>query len=513
MFDLIYKGSSSACFEWQNDLPYYCDEYKVLLDGNEVLTGKTNVFSLFGLAPDTEYTVTVMGSDCKMTFRTEKETCCVSVRDFGAVGDGKTNDTRAVQSAINCLPAGGRLFFPAGNYLVSPLCMKSDTTLELSGGAVILGITDEDEYPLIPGELTDTVTGGAVQCGTWEGEPATMRQALIFGENLRNVRIVGQGTVDGNAQNGEWWNDLDKRTVARPRLIFMNDCDGVYLHGITCQNSASWQLQPFFSRDVNVLDVKINAPKDSPNTDGFDPESCNGVNVIGTVISVGDDCIAIKSGRMYMGAKYKAPAENHVIRNCLMQFGHGAVTLGSEMSGGVKNLTVNRCVFNATDRGLRIKTCRGRGNTAVIDGITFENVIMDNVLTPIVMNMWYSHHDPKRVPKYIWDREPQPIDERTPYLGEFCFRGMKCTNCHNAAVYCDGLTEQPIRSVTLEDISFDYSANAEAGHPAMRVGMTDWVRRGMYFDNVGEVIVKNVVIDGCDGDEVEARHVGKLTRE
>ena len=292
--------------------------------------------------------------------------------------------------------------------------------------------------------------------------------------------------------------------------LFFNRCAGITVHGITAQNSASWQLHPYFSKNLAFLDLAVNAPKDSPNTDALDPEACDGVDIIGCRFSVGDDCIAIKSGKIELGRKFKQPADHHTIRNCIMQFGHGAVTLGSEMAGGVRNLTVEKCIFNSTDRGLRIKTRRGRGKDAVIDGVLFENIKMDGVLTPIVINKWYNCCDPDRFSEYNTTREKLPVDDRTPYLGKFAFRNMECKNCHVAACYCDGLPEMPIDEISVENISFTYDPNAKEGVPAMKNNAVKMSRAGMYFDNVRKLTVKNVNIEGCVGDELIVNNVEEL---
>ena len=514
MLSKLFVSSVSAAFEWQNNLPYYADgEYVIYIDGAEAYRGNTNVFSIFGLAPDTEYRLTSDKLDGELVFSTRAETCAVSVLDFGAKGDGVSEDTVAIQTAINCLPRGGRLVFPKGRYLTAPLCLKSHITLDLSEGAVILGSTEKAKYPVIPGEIPDLVKGETVHFGTWEGNAVPMHQALVFAEHAEDITIVGPGAVDGNAQNSDWWIDVKKYPIGRPRLLFFNRCDGVRVHGILAENSASWQLHPYFSTNVDFIDIEIRAPKDSPNTDAIDPEACDVVNIIGCRFSVGDDCIAIKSGKIDIGKRFKTPASRHTIRNCLMQFGHGAVTLGSEMAGGVTDLTVNRCVFRQTDRGLRIKTRRGRGKDAVIDGVTFENLKMEGVITPIVINMWYNCCDPDRNSEYVWSREHLPVDERTPYLGSFTFRNMVCEDCEAAACYIDGLPEMPIGSVTVEDVSFTYSENAKPSKPAMREFMEEFLRVGMYFDNVKDLTVRRVNVLGASGDALIAKHVTNLKEE
>ena len=514
MLNLLFTSSCSAAFEWQNDHPYYTEgEYTVYLNGEQVHKGNTNVFSLFGLSPDTQYTVTSDRLDGELVFSTGSEPCALSVRDFGAVGDGVTEDTVAIQTAINCMPRGARLVFEKGTYLTAPLCLKSHITLEFREGAVLLGSTDKTKYPKIPGELPDLNGEQTVHFGTWEGNAVMMHQALVFAEYAEDITIVGPGRVDGNAQNAGWWIDVKSYTVGRPRLLFVNRCDGVRVHGIHARNAASWQMHPYFSKNIDFIDMFISAPKDSPNTDAIDPEACDRVDIIGCRFSVGDDCIAIKSGKIDIGRAFKTPANRHTIRNCLMQFGHGAVTLGSEMAGGVTNLTVNRCVFIGTDRGLRIKTRRGRGKDAVIDGVLFENIRMEGVITPIVINMWYNCCDPDRNSEYVWSRKHLPVDERTPYLGEFTFRDMECLDCEAAACYCDGLPEMPIGSITLERIRFTFAENARPFKPAMREFMEEFLKVGMYFDNVKKLSVSEVSVEGVIGDELIANNIGEIVKK
>ena len=362
-FRCVYLGSVSACFELDNARPYYAPEgYEVYLDGAKALQGEANVFSLFDLKPDQCYTVTVrMGErESSLTIRTRPETCAVSVRAFGAVGDGVTDDTAAIQRAICVLPEGGRLVVPGGTYLTGPIFLKSRMTLELKRGATLLGLTDKADYPVLPAMADDLDGGERVHFGTFEGLARDMYAALITAEYARDIAIVGPGRVDGNAQNGDWWTTFRTDPVARPRLIFLNRCENVTLHGVDAANSASWQLHPYFSRNISFYDVAVSAPKDSPNTDALDPECCDGVDIVGCRFSVGDDCIAIKSGKLPLYRMCPAAATRHTIRNCLMSFGHGAVTLGSEISGGIQELSVSQCLFRQTDRGLRIKTRRGR---------------------------------------------------------------------------------------------------------------------------------------------------------
>jgi len=514
---ILYAGSTSACLEMENQNPYYAPERcTVYLDRQECFTCDTNVFSLFCLKPDREYQVEVCGESGRKetaVFRTAREACCINVKDFGAVGDGVTEDTDAIQTAIRMMPEGGRLYFPAGTYLTLPLALKSHITLELSQGAVILGSTDRERYPVIPGFVKDLETGAEIPMGGFEGNEVAAYQSLLHASYGEDIAVVGQGRIDGNAQNGDWWGDFLSFPAARPRVFFCNRTKHVVFHGVTVANSPSWHMHPFFSQDISILDCSISAPKQSPNTDAIDPESCDGVNIIGCRFSVGDDCIAVKSGKLEMGRKYRTPADHHVVRNCLMEFGHGAVTLGSEAAAGIQNLSVTQCYFHATDRGLRIKSRRGRGKDSFINNVLFDNIRMDRVLTPLVINLWYNCVDPDRFSEYVWSREMLPVDDRTPHLGAFAFRNMECTGAEVAACYIDGLPESPIDEVELENIRISFAEDAKPGLPAMQNFARERCRLGLYLDHVKRIRIKNVELSGVEGEPLIVDHCEDIVTE
>ncbi len=511
-FHNLFVSSVSACFELENTAPYYAEtEYDVTVNGAPALLGvRTNVFSLFDLAPGTEYRVSVGGHT--VTIQTLEESACINVRDFGAKGDGVTDDTAAIQNAIFCCPKYGRVMVPSGVYFVRPIVLKSHMTLDLKEGAILLGDTVEEHYPLLPGEIPDVHTGKELQISSWEGLPATCRQSFLSAHHAVDVRIVGRGVIDGNAQNSTWWNDVKKRTIGRPKLVFFNQCQNVVFHGILGRNSACWNFHPFFCKHVSFYDIAVEAPKNSPNTDGTDPESCDDVRYIGVRFSVGDDAIAIKSGKMYMGMKYQTPASNHLIRNCLMEYAHGAVVLGSEMSGGIRDLTVSQCLFSHTDRGLRIKTRRGRGKFCIVDGVEFSNILMDNVMVPLVVNMYY-FCDPDGKTEYVWSKEKLPVDDGTPYLGAFTFRDIRCTDCEWAAGYFYGLPEMPVGSVTIENMSFSFKEDAQAGTPAMMSFAEKTCKQGLYFNCVRKVRLKNVRMSGQVGEKIIALNVDEVIND
>ena len=513
MFKILLVTSVSACFEFENTNPYYCPEkYRIFLDGKEIGGEREeNVFSVFNLKPCTEYTVGTSNDDCKITFVTLSETACTDVKKLGAKGDGASDDTALIQSAIDGCPQGGRVTVPAGTYCIRPVKLKSDITLELKRGAVFLGDTVESNYPVIPARRTEN--GKETVLASWEGEPFDCHQSLISAFGEKNVTIVGEGVINGNADNSTWWDRPKGRKVARPRLVFLNKCENVIFHGVTGMNSASWNLHPFFCRNLKFYDICVKCPSNAPNTDGLDPESCDNVEIIGCKFSVGDDCCALKSGKLYMGKTYRTPASRHTLRNNLFKDGHGAIVLGSEMSGGVKDLSVSRCVFMHTDRGLRIKTRRGRGKDAVIDGVEFRNIKMINVITPFVINMYY-FCDPDGQTEYVWSRSPEiRADEGTPYLGRFVFRDIECRDCECMAGYFDGLVEQPIKEIVMENVSFEFKEDAKPFLPAMLTGVREYCKEGLYLDNVDKLTLKNVTFEGVVGEKIIKKHCGTVTEE
>ena len=212
-----------------------------------------------------------------------------------------------------------------------------------------------------------------------------------------------------------------------------------------------------------------------------------------------------------MGKTYKKPCENLNVRNCSMNFGHGSVVLGSEMSGGIKNMKVSQCLFNQTDRGLRIKTRRGRGKDAIIDGVTFENIEMDDVLTPLVINMFY-FCDPDGKTEYVWSKEKLPVDDRTPYLGKFVFKDINCKNVNVAAGAFYGIPEMPIEEIDIVNVKFHYSDNPKEGVPAMMTGLDPMKGKGLLFNYVNKVKMENVEFIGLKDKDVELNEVKSIKR-
>ncbi|MDR2867321.1 MAG: glycoside hydrolase family 28 protein [Acholeplasmatales bacterium] len=496
---IIFKTARSVTIELSNNSCYYAlDKYQVYLNNSLVInSGDKNVFSLYDLTPGTTYNIKLTKIDSSLNkylkFTTKKEPCCLNIKDFKAVGDGIADDTNAIVSAINVAPKDSTIIIPAGTYKIAPIWLKSHLNIYLEKGATILGETDRLHYPILPAQVK--TAHKLWETNSWEGSPQATFVSLISGFRIKKVAIYGQGIIDENAQNSDWWlNHKEIRGAARPKGIFLSHCQDISLQGITITNTPSWNIHPFFSSKINLINIQLINPKNSPNTDGFDPESCHNIKVIGVYFSVGDDCIAIKSGKFAMGMKYKTPTSKMVIRNCYMRDGHGAVVLGSEMSGGIKNLTITKCLFENTDRGLRIKTRRGRGKTGIINNITFDNIVMKNVLTPFVINMFYFCDDDGKTP-YVWSKDSLPVDERTPYLGHFTFKNIICQGVSVAAGFFYGLPERKIASITLKNIQVTYAKNPLPFAAAMMSFLEPFTLHGFEFRNVLVVKQKNLTIE------------------
>ena len=261
--------------------------------------------------------------------------------------------------------------------------------------------------------------------------------------------------------NSDYIGTLDRRFF-RPPLLQAIRCNNIMVEGIKIVNSPFWTFNPEFCDNITVKGITINNPP-SPNTDGINPSSCSNVHISDCHISVGDDCITLKSGRDEQARDYGVPCENITITNCTMLSGHGGVVIGSEMSGDVRKVTISNCVFDGTDRGIRIKSTRGRGG--IVEEIRVSNVVMKNIKKEaIIMNLFYSKMD------------PEPVTERTPI-----FRNIHISNLTgsevNTAINIFGLEEMPVYDITLDNI------NIESKHGVLIDKAKNLVMRDVRIDN------------------------------
>lgn len=514
--NVIFLTARCVTIEIEDGSIYESEEEKeIYVNGKRYAATRKVVTSIYGLKPNTSYKIRVKfkGAETEKEIRTKTEFVTLNVKDFGAKGDGVSDDTLFIQAAIMCCPKDSRVLIPEGTYRITSLFLKSDLRLELAKGAVLSAWTERERFPVLRGMTESYDEKREYNLGTWEGNPIDCFSSVITGIHVERVELYGQGTIDGNASTENWWHDPKvKRGAFRPRMIFLNHCWDVVVQGIRVRNSPSWNIHPYFSNRLLFADLRVENPKDSPNTDGLDPESCQDVEIAGVYFSVGDDCIAIKSGKIYMGSTYKTPSRNIVIRQCCMRDGHGSITVGSEMAGGVDHVTVKDCMFLHTDRGLRIKTRRGRGKDGIIDQILFEHIRMDHVMTPFVVNSFY-YCDPDGFSAYVSSKEPLPVDEGTPWIRNLKFRRIQADNCHVAAAYLYGLPEKKIECVEMEQVRVTYAENAVSGEPAMLEGVGTVSRMGIFAGNIRKLILRDVDIKGQSGEKIITEDVEDLTEK
>jgi DNA sulfur modification protein DndE len=419
-----------------------------------------------------------------------------NLRQYGAVADGQTLNTSAFQKAIAACAAngGGTVQVPAGLWLTGPIVLQSNVNLHLANGALVQFTPDRAQYPLVK--------------TTWEGEEAIRSQAPISGVDLQNIAITGNGTFDGNGDvwrpvkksklNESEWKKLvasggvlndkkdywypsasslkgnllagsgqkrkslnpadfdDIRDYLRPNMLSLTRCKQILLEDFTIQNSPAWTIHPLLCEDITLRRVTAKNPWYGQNTDALDLESCRNGVVESCTFDVGDDGICIKSGRDEEGRKRGVPTENFVFRNCRVYHAHGGFVIGSEMSGGARNLFVKDCSFMGTDVGLRFKTARGRGG--VVENIYVDGVAMNNIAgQAILFDMYYAAKDPvplageSTAPPVI---EAQPLGEGTPQLKGFYIKNVVCKGAETG-ILVRGLPEMSIKDISLENITLE----------------------------------------------------------
>lgn len=392
--------------------------------------------------------------------------------------------TDAFKQAVERLNAqgGGTIYVPAGSYHTRSIQLKSNMVLHLEAGALLDFTDDIENYEVISMEF--------------EGIAGSMYKPLIFASGEENVAVTGQGKMNGNGQR--WWKESKGLPHRRPYFVCFDHCKHVRLEGITLENSPVWTVHPIYSEDVVIHGVKIKNPADSPNTDGIDPDSSRNVRISDCIIDVGDDCIAIKSGTE--DTPDKQPCENITITNCNMLHGHGGVVIGSEMSGCVRNVTISNCVFQETDRGIRLKTRRQRGGA--MENMVFENIVMDKVMCPFVFNMYY-YCGARGKEKHVWDKAPYPLDETTPAMRDVIISNIMVTEATAAAGFMYGLAEQPVENIMLSNCSIRMAAEGEAHKPAMMDGVEPMQGHGFFLRNAKGISFSNVLITGAKGEAID----------
>jgi polygalacturonase len=414
------------------------------------------------------------------------------ITDFGAIGDGQTKNTQAFAKAIKaCADAGGGIVLvPAGLWLTGSIELKSNLNLHLEQGAVVLFSPNFEDYPLVK--------------RTWEGSEAVRCTPPLFGENLKNIAITGSGIFDGSGQawrpvkkiklteiqwgkligsggvvdsKEEVWypsaeamngpktvEELNKRGNAkiedyaaarqylRPVLVGLVECKNVLLDGPTFQNSPGWNIHPLMCENMIIRNLNVLNPWFAQNGDGLDLESCRNVIITNCRFDVGDDGICMKSGKNEYGRQRGRATEDVAISDCIVYHAHGGFTVGSEMSGGVRNVYVRNCDFLGTDVGIRFKSTRGRGGT--VENIFIQGIYMKEIPNnAIQFDMYYGGRiapSGDEISETSLEVIPQASEE-TPKFQNIHIKNIVCSGAAGA-IWLRGLPEMPIQKIDLENI-------------------------------------------------------------
>ncbi len=421
----------------------------------------------------------------------------VNISDFGAKPGGLVKNTEAFAKAINdaTTKGGGKVVVPRGIWLTGPITLKNNVNLHLNDGALILFSDDFDDYPLVK--------------TSFEGLNTVRCISPINANDAENIAITGNGIIDGNggawrpvkkskmtdsqwkrlvnsggvvSTDGKIWFPSEKskkgyesttnfnvpdlisdeelqsvKDYLRPVMVSLVNSKRILLDGPTFQNSPAWNIHPLMSEDLIIRNLNVRNPWYSQNGDGLDLESCKNVLIYSNTFDVGDDAICFKSGKNEDGRKRGMPTENVIVKNNVVYHGHGGFVIGSEMSGGVKNVHVSNCTFLGTDVGLRFKSTRGRGG--VVENIYISDIDMVNIPTESIrFNMFYGGNSPILEDDQNADDEKRdetmvPVTEETPSFKNIFMKNIKVLDSETA-VFFMGLPEMNLKNVSLENATF-----------------------------------------------------------
>lgn len=434
------------------------------------------------------------------------------LRALGADTTGTVKCTELINSTIRqaASEGGGTLYFPAGTYLTAAIHLDDNITLDIESGATIAFSDDFEDYlPFVRMR--------------WEGVFMNSFSPLIYAQGKENITITGRGVIDGRGH--KWWAEsmrliteirkegktaetnalqqlwLDankdcvfdpyyaptiERKFFRPPLIQFLECKNITIRGVKVMNSPFWTINPEGCDNIVIDGVTVFNPWENPkghNTDGINPSSCRNVRIANCFISVGDDCITIKSGRDRDGRAYGRPCENLTITNCVMLTGHGGVVIGSEMSGGVKKVAISNCVFDGTNAGIRLKSSRGRGG--VVEDIRVDNIVMNNITRDaFIFDLFYDKTS-----------QEEPVSERTPVFRNVGISNVIGTNL-NRIGYISGITEMPIDGIAFSNVRMQakegFSAATATNLTFDNVDFSCDKGSAFSFDNCSGVMLNNV---------------------
>lgn len=440
----------------------------------------------------------------------------ITLEAFGGKADGKFNNTGAFALAFAELArnGGGKLTLSKGVWSTGPIDIPSDTTLEISEGAEISFIFDPNLYP--------------PAFTRWEGVECYAMHPLVFSSHTKNVKITGKGTINGNGE--PWWKlkkakkdagqtepqeSYEKVLAAmnpgyenqpgggggreiqflRPSLLEVSFAENVTIEGVTIKDSPFWTVHPLYVKNITLKDLHIENPYTAPNTDGIDVDSCENVLIENCFVSVGDDGICIKSGSGPDGIRINKPTVNVEIKGCTVRNAHGGIVLGSETAAGMSGIHASDCDVSGTDRGIRIKSRRGRGGD--INDIELKNLVMNDTLCPIAMNMYYKCGiTDQKSP--LFSLEKQPVTSETPRIHNVKIIGCKGTGCKASAGFIVGLPEMPIDNLEIRDCYFttDEKSDRSPMESDMFYGLPEVTEKSFRILNAPGLKLENVKIEG-----------------
>jgi polygalacturonase len=371
------------------------------------------------------------------------------VRQSGAVGDGKTLDTAAIQKTLDACgtACGGTVKFPPGIYLSTPLTLRTKTIFQLDAGATLLASPNQSDFMKVPGDWLKAKSSGDFI-------------PFISGQNLSDVTFTGGGVIDGSGS--VWWDEAEKArqiksgyTLPRPNLIVIERCKKLRMENITLQNSPKFHFVPTECEGVVISNVTILAPERAANTDAIDPSNCKNVLITKCTIDVGDDNVAIKAGKKVAGREFAC--EDITVTDCTFLHGHG-LSIGSETTGGVRNVTVKNCTFANTENGIRIKSQRGKGG--LVENIFCDGITMSNVNPAITFTSYYANNSAgDTAPPAIAD-DATKVSEKIPTYRNIRISNLTAT-CPKAAGTIVGLPESCIANVVFENVTISAAKSFE----------------------------------------------------
>jgi DNA sulfur modification protein DndE len=454
-----------------------------------------------------------------------------NIVNYGAVSSGVGLNTQAIQSAIDNAAklGGGVVMIPKGLWLTGPIVLKDNINLHVAQGAILQFSDDRNQYPIVT--------------TSWEGQDAYRCQAPISARNCSNIAITGGGLIDGAGQvwksvkrikltdaqwkkliasggvhdestwyptessklghHAEWAKKIDAqksmqdyltvKDFLRPNMISLIACNVVLIEGVTITNSPAWTIHPLMCKHTTVRHVNVTNPWFGQNNDAIDLESCSYGILDGCYFDTGDDAITIKSGRDGEGRKRGMPTENWIIKDTKVMHGHGGFVIGSEMSGGVKNLFVNNCTFVGTDIGLRFKTTRGRGGE--VSNIYISDIHMSEIVgEAILFDMFYAAKDPIKLSKedeVVYDYDLKPFTVETPTFKDFYFENIHCKGAEYA-IKIEGLPESNLKNCNIKNASFS-------------------TNKGIHIGNAKNVILENVTAVHKNGNLLDIINSSDIT--